>query len=90
MVMMQPSFAADHTMRRTMLSARVIAGCLSMCERAGDITGEVVEVGTFELGPGRPGMRETHFTAPARNGVAMTVTGYSFDRPQSFTILAPD
>jgi hypothetical protein len=115
-----------------------------MCERApraGAITGEVVEVGTFELGPGKPGTRETHFTAhgtdfvarlglafgfrcklenvpdgptitvktvvthppmtnarretktryellttmPVRNGVAMTVTGYSFDRPEEVT-----
>jgi hypothetical protein len=131
-------------MRRTILAACVIASFLATCERApraSSITARVVEVGAFETGPGKPGSRETHFTAPGhefvarlglkfgfrfrldnvpdgatidlktvvthppitnargemqtrytlittipvRNGTAMSVTGYSFDRPGEMT-----
>jgi hypothetical protein len=50
-------------MKRYIPMVLVIVGfsCARVPE-AGSIAGEVVEVGAFELGPGKPGTREAHFT----------------------------
>jgi hypothetical protein len=52
-------------MKRTVLSVLAIAWMLPMCGPAtGErgIRGEVIEVGTFEVGPGKPGTRRSRFT----------------------------
>lgn len=44
--------------------ALAIICTLLVCAAPADrITGKIIEVGTFEFGPGQPGHRETHFTS---------------------------
>ena len=52
--------------RRPILTVLLITCFLTVCGRAGeagDIKAKIVEFGTFVLGPGQPGTRQTYFTA---------------------------
>jgi hypothetical protein len=52
--------------KKTILAVLAIACLLPMCGAKtgnGRIAAEVTDAGTFELGPGKPGTRESHFTA---------------------------
>ena len=61
------------------LLACAIAVILPTCAGPADrIVAKVIEVGTFEVGPGQPGSRETHFTTHSNSVTARLGSKFGF------------
>jgi hypothetical protein len=67
-------------MARFILLAFVVGVLLAGCERVAnpDITADVLDVGTFEYGPGEPGSRDVRFTSHGNIIVARLATRFGF------------